>query len=215
MTFVLSTGVSTAASDALYEIKKTEPKVAVGATATASLTITAKVGLARQRRGADQRRADRARGRHAAEAEADARRSRAEHAGSGALRHPGLGDRGGQEDDQRRGAVRAVPGAGVQAGEGDARARRRHHAGRRRRARAQGHEEAEAQVAGRRAGVARGYSKSVTSFSTLRESDGLSAPTAVTDSRSGSSTRRATSRISAGRTRASARARFSCGSARV
>ena len=44
MTFVLSTGVSTAASDALYEIKKTEPKVAVGATATASLTITAKAG---------------------------------------------------------------------------------------------------------------------------------------------------------------------------
>ena len=44
MTFVLSTGVSTAASDALYEIKKTEPKVAVVATATASLTITAKSG---------------------------------------------------------------------------------------------------------------------------------------------------------------------------
>jgi len=36
-------GVATAA-DALYEIKKTEPKVAVGATATASLTITAKSG---------------------------------------------------------------------------------------------------------------------------------------------------------------------------
>jgi hypothetical protein len=32
------------ASDNLYEIKKTEPKVAVGATATASLTITAKAG---------------------------------------------------------------------------------------------------------------------------------------------------------------------------
>ena len=213
MTFVLSPGASTAASDALYEIKKTEPKVAVGATATASLTITAKAGWHVNARGADHRRADRARGRHAAEGEADARRSRAEHAGSGALRHPGLRDRGGQEDDRRRGAVRALPGAGVQAGEGDARARRRHHAGRRRRARAQGHEEAQAQVAAARARP--GYSKSVTSFSTLRESDGLSAPTAVTDSRSGRSTRRATSRISAGRTRASARARFSCGSARV
>jgi len=33
-----------AASESLYEIKKTEPKVAVGATATASLTITAKAG---------------------------------------------------------------------------------------------------------------------------------------------------------------------------
>jgi hypothetical protein len=43
MTFVLATGVSSA-SDALYEIKKTEPKVAVGATATATLTITAKSG---------------------------------------------------------------------------------------------------------------------------------------------------------------------------
>ena len=43
MTFVLATGVSSA-SDALYEIKKTEPKVAVGATATATLTITAKAG---------------------------------------------------------------------------------------------------------------------------------------------------------------------------
>lgn len=32
------------AGDALYEIKKTEPKVAVGATATASLTITTKGG---------------------------------------------------------------------------------------------------------------------------------------------------------------------------
>lgn len=32
------------ASESLYEIKKTEPKVAVGATATASLTITAKAG---------------------------------------------------------------------------------------------------------------------------------------------------------------------------
>ena len=43
MSFVLAAGVSTA-GDALYEIKKTEPKVAVGATATASLTITAKAG---------------------------------------------------------------------------------------------------------------------------------------------------------------------------
>jgi hypothetical protein len=43
MTFVLATGVS-AAGDALYEIKKTEPKLAVGATGTASLTITAKAG---------------------------------------------------------------------------------------------------------------------------------------------------------------------------
>ena len=43
MSFVLAAGVSTAA-DSLYEIKKTEPKVAVGATATASLTITAKAG---------------------------------------------------------------------------------------------------------------------------------------------------------------------------
>src|SRR5215468_1587319 len=43
MTFVLAAGVSTA-GDSLYEIKKTEPKVAVGATATASLTITAKAG---------------------------------------------------------------------------------------------------------------------------------------------------------------------------
>ena len=32
------------AGDALYEIKKTEPKVAVGATGTASLTITTKGG---------------------------------------------------------------------------------------------------------------------------------------------------------------------------
>ena len=36
----LSPGRSARAADALYEIKKTEPKVAVGATATASLTIT-------------------------------------------------------------------------------------------------------------------------------------------------------------------------------
>jgi hypothetical protein len=36
--------VALAASDSLYEIKKTEPKVTVGATATASLTITAKAG---------------------------------------------------------------------------------------------------------------------------------------------------------------------------
>ena len=43
MSFVLAAG-STKASDALYEIKKTEPKVAVGATGTASLTITAKAG---------------------------------------------------------------------------------------------------------------------------------------------------------------------------
>jgi len=43
MSFVLAAGVSTAA-DSLYEIKKTEPKVAVGATGTASLTITAKSG---------------------------------------------------------------------------------------------------------------------------------------------------------------------------
>jgi hypothetical protein len=32
------------AAEVLYEIKKTEPKVAVGATATASLTITTKAG---------------------------------------------------------------------------------------------------------------------------------------------------------------------------
>ena len=43
MSFVLAAGVSTA-GDALYEIKKTEPKVAVGGTGTASLTITAKGG---------------------------------------------------------------------------------------------------------------------------------------------------------------------------
>ena len=213
MTFVLSTGVSTAASDALYEIKKTEPKVAVGATATASLTITAKSGwhvngeapisvALTAPAGVTLQKLKLTR--------SDLAQSTPEAA---RFDIPRLGDRGGQEDDQRRGAVRAVPGAGVQAGEGDARACRRHHAGRRRRARAQGHEEAQAQVAA--APRAPGYSKSVTSFSTLRESDGLSAPTAVTDSRSGSSTRRATSRISAGRTRASARARFSCGSARV
>ena len=40
---MLAAGISTA-GDALYEIKKTEPKIAVGATATASLTITAKAG---------------------------------------------------------------------------------------------------------------------------------------------------------------------------
>ena len=40
---MLAAGISTA-GDALYEIKKTEPKVAVGGTATASLTITAKAG---------------------------------------------------------------------------------------------------------------------------------------------------------------------------
>src|SRR3954471_6391323 len=39
---LLGAGVS--AGDSLYEIKKTEPKIAVGATATASLTITAKAG---------------------------------------------------------------------------------------------------------------------------------------------------------------------------
>ena len=44
MSFVLAAGISTA-GDALYEIKKTEPKIAVGTTATASLTITAKVSL--------------------------------------------------------------------------------------------------------------------------------------------------------------------------
>jgi hypothetical protein len=37
----LAAGVASAA-DALYEIKKTEPKVVLGATGTASLTITAK-----------------------------------------------------------------------------------------------------------------------------------------------------------------------------
>src|SRR6187431_2528678 len=42
MSFVLIAGAS--AGDALYEIKKTEPKVAVGSTGTASLTITAKSG---------------------------------------------------------------------------------------------------------------------------------------------------------------------------
>lgn len=42
MSFVLAAGA--VAGDALYEIKKTEPKVAVGSTATASLTITAKAG---------------------------------------------------------------------------------------------------------------------------------------------------------------------------
>jgi hypothetical protein len=41
---LFAVGSATAASDALYEIKKTEPKVAVGATATASLTITPKAG---------------------------------------------------------------------------------------------------------------------------------------------------------------------------
>ena len=40
---MLAAGISTA-GDALYEIKKTEPKVAVGGTGTASLTITAKGG---------------------------------------------------------------------------------------------------------------------------------------------------------------------------
>jgi len=41
--FSLGAGVA-AAADALFEIKKTEPKVAVGTTATASVTITAKSG---------------------------------------------------------------------------------------------------------------------------------------------------------------------------
>ncbi|HEY7373769.1 MAG TPA: hypothetical protein VIF57_16535 [Polyangia bacterium] len=41
---LLSLGAVATAADALYEIKKTEPKVAVGSTATASLTITAKAG---------------------------------------------------------------------------------------------------------------------------------------------------------------------------
>ena len=41
----LSLGAGAApAADALYEIKKTEPKVTVGGTGTASLTITAKAG---------------------------------------------------------------------------------------------------------------------------------------------------------------------------
>ena len=44
MSYVLAAGSISTASDALYEIKKTEPKVAVGGTATASLTITAKAG---------------------------------------------------------------------------------------------------------------------------------------------------------------------------
>src|SRR4029079_19635933 len=42
---LLSLGAGVAAgADALFEIKKTEPKVAVGTTGTASLTITAKAG---------------------------------------------------------------------------------------------------------------------------------------------------------------------------
>ena len=44
MSFVLAAGAAAGGDAALYEIKKTEPKVAVGATATASLTITAKAG---------------------------------------------------------------------------------------------------------------------------------------------------------------------------
>ena len=44
MSFVLAAGCRGRGRVALYEIKKTEPKVAVGATATASLTITAKAG---------------------------------------------------------------------------------------------------------------------------------------------------------------------------
>jgi hypothetical protein len=43
-TSIFLAAASSGAGDALYEIKKTEPKVAVGATATASLTITAKGG---------------------------------------------------------------------------------------------------------------------------------------------------------------------------
>ena len=42
-TFLAVAGAN-AATDSLYEIKKTEPKVAVGATGTASLTITPKAG---------------------------------------------------------------------------------------------------------------------------------------------------------------------------
>jgi hypothetical protein len=44
LSFVLSAGAAAGGDGALYEIKKTETKVAVGATATASLTITAKAG---------------------------------------------------------------------------------------------------------------------------------------------------------------------------
>jgi hypothetical protein len=48
LTLMLATGVTlaagTARAESLYEIAKTEPKVAVGATATATLTIRAKGG---------------------------------------------------------------------------------------------------------------------------------------------------------------------------
>jgi len=44
LSFVLAAGAAAGGDAALYEIKKTEPKVAVGATATASLTIHAKAG---------------------------------------------------------------------------------------------------------------------------------------------------------------------------
>ena len=48
LSLILAAGITTAAgaarAESLYEIAKTEPKVAVGATATASLTITAKSG---------------------------------------------------------------------------------------------------------------------------------------------------------------------------
>src|SRR3954452_9467654 len=44
LSFVLAASTAAGGDAALYEIKKTEPKVAVGATATASLTITAKAG---------------------------------------------------------------------------------------------------------------------------------------------------------------------------
>ena len=108
------------AADSLYEITKVEPKVAVGGTGTASLTIKVKGRLARQRRGADQRRADAAGRRDRQEAEADARRSGRQQQGERPLRHPGHRDRGRQEDDRRRGALRALPGAGLQAGQGDA-----------------------------------------------------------------------------------------------
>jgi hypothetical protein len=44
LSFVLAAGAAAGGDAALYEIKKTETKVAVGATATASVTITAKAG---------------------------------------------------------------------------------------------------------------------------------------------------------------------------
>ena len=60
MSFVLAAGISTA-GDALYEIKKTEPKVAVGATGHRQPDDHGQGGLARQRRSADHRRAHGAR----------------------------------------------------------------------------------------------------------------------------------------------------------